>query len=379
MQALADAALGTLSNPLILSPVLFFGGMLLMLLIGNPMIDWLRAKRWKKGTTLDATWAVREDTPVTHQQKQGTPSMGGLGILAAALVTYAGIAITAVSLQWLGGSRDAPPSVYTLAAFLLLPVCTAAHGMLGFADDWSKASGRGGLRARTKLVGQLLLAVSFVVSLIFLSKTQAMTGVRYRFSGLSCFDNGWLWLLGLGFLVVVMIAASNAVNLTDGIDGLAAGLAVTCGLAFFLVGCDFNEVGVSAIIFWLALAGACFGFLNFNKHKARVFMGDTGSLAIGAALGVGAILLHAVFLLPFIGFIYFVEAASVTLQVLWFKWTKRRTGEGKRLFRRAPLHHHFELGGWSEWRVVLTFWAVNLVTSIIGLWLWIAGVIPRWP
>jgi phospho-N-acetylmuramoyl-pentapeptide-transferase len=167
--------------------------------------------------------------------------------------------------------------------------------------------------------------------------------------------------------------------LTDGIDGLAAGLAVQCGIIFFLIGSDVFGIGQFNILFWAALAGACLGFLHFNKYKARVFMGDTGSLAIGAALGAGAILQHAVFLLPFIAFIYFVEMASVTLQVLWFKYTKAKTGEGKRLFRRAPLHHHFELAGWSEWRVVLTFWAINLFTSAIGLWLWHLGIIPRWP
>ena len=108
-------------------------------------------------------------------------------------------------------------------------------------------------------------------------------------------------------------------------------------------------------------------------------MGDTGSLALGAAVGAGAIMCHAVFLLPFIAFIYFVEMGSVTLQVLYFKYTKRKYGEGRRIFRRAPLHHHFELGGWSEWRVVGTFWAINLVTSIIGLILWHLHILPRFP
>lgn len=181
---------------------------------------------------------------------------------------------------------------------------------------------------------------------------------------------------GISLLVFVVIAFCNAVNLTDGIDGLAAGLAVQCGLALVLA--SFYSDGIARLSTWTmaALAGACFGFLFFNKHKAHVFMGDTGSLAIGAALGAGAILQHAIFLLPFIGFIYFVEMLSVIVQVAWFKWTKKQTGEGKRLFRRAPLHHHFELCGWSEWRVVATFWAVNLFTSIVGLWLWKAGSTP---
>jgi phospho-N-acetylmuramoyl-pentapeptide-transferase len=199
------------------------------------------------------------------------------------------------------------------------------------------------------------------------------------FFGQNVTQAGIVLLPSTAFLCLVLIAAGNAVNLTDGIDGLAAGLAVQCGLMFYLAGSDAYEIGQINIFFWTALAGACFGFLFFNKHKARVFMGDTGSLAIGAALGAGAILQGAVFLLPFIGFIYFVEMFSVIAQVAWFKWTKKRTGEGQRLFRRAPLHHHFELCGWSEWRVVATFWAVNLFTSVVGLWLWKAGVLPRWP
>lgn len=357
-----------------------------MLIIGPPMIEWLHNKRWKKGTTLDETWTVREDTPDTHQVKRGTPSMGGIGILAAAVVAYLALIIFLLTLA----SRSLVPraninlldSIWHPSSFVfgltVMPLVLLLHGAIGFADDWSKASGRGGLRARTKLLGQIFLAFAFVAAMVVLTQTQTMTGVRYLFFGLRGLD-GVLLLIALGFLALVVIATGNAVNLTDGIDGLAAGLAVQCGFSLFLLWSNIYEIGELTILFWAALAGACFGFLFFNKHPARVFMGDTGSLAIGAALGAGAILQHAVFLLPLIGFIYFVELLSVTTQVLWFKWTKRKTGEGKRLFRRAPLHHHFELGGWSEWRVVLTFWVVNLFTSAIGLWLWHAEHLPRWP
>jgi phospho-N-acetylmuramoyl-pentapeptide-transferase len=363
--------------------VLFICACVLMLVIGNPMIAWLHNKRWKKGTTLDETWTVREDTPDTHQAKRGTPSMGGIGIVACAVLTPLAVGI---SLGMLSGAifpSQTRAGTWSLtsqfANFALMPIVLLAHAGLGFADDWSKASGRGGLRARAKLLGQILLAIAFVAAIILLSQTQSMTGVRYLFWGLRALGDGLPLLIGLGFLAFVIIATCNAVNLTDGIDGLAAGLAVQCGFAFALMGTNLYEIGQINVLFWAALAGACLGFLNFNKHKARVFMGDTGSLAIGAALGAGAILQHAVFLLPFIGFIYFVEMFSVTLQVLWFKYTRKKYGEGRRLFRRAPLHHHFELGGWSEWRVVLTFWTVNLFTSAIGLWMWHSGVLPQFP
>lgn len=363
----------------------FFGSFALMLLTGNWLIGWLQNKRWKKGTTLDETWAVREDTPETHQKKQGTPSMGGIGIVAVTLFSLVALPILGMML----GSVSNPTKPFlptipwsVVLAVCLLPLVLLSHGVLGFADDWSKASGRGGLRARAKLAGQIFLALTFVALLLLLMRSSFMVSVAanegYIYPGLNVVHDSSLLLIS-AVLIFVVIATCNAVNLTDGIDGLAAGLAVQCGLALFLVSSGMFGLPVLSMWTTTALAGACFGFLFFNKHKARVFMGDTGSLAIGAALGAGAILQGAVFLLPFIGFIYFVEMFSVIAQVAWFKWTKKQTGEGKRIFRRAPLHHHFELGGWSEWRVVTTFWAVNLCTSVVGLWLWKAGVLPRWP
>jgi phospho-N-acetylmuramoyl-pentapeptide-transferase len=365
-------------------PLFFFvGALVLMLLIGNGLIDWLQKKQWKKGSTVDETWTVREDTPDTHQKKQGTPSMGGLGIIAATLLSLAAMPILGIMLGALLNPGKSPwPTApwHVILSVCLLPLVLLLHGALGFADDWSKASGRGGLRARTKLAGQIFLAGAFVTALMLVVNVSPQARLEYWFTTSSFVLSPFLsFAVVCGLLMFIVIAVCNAVNLADGIDGLAAGLAVQCGLALFAVG--YGMFGLPVLSMWttIALAGACFGFLFFNKHKARVFMGDTGSLAIGAALGAGAILQHAVFLLPFIGFIYFVEMFSVIAQVAWFKFTKKRTGEGQRLFRRAPLHHHFELSGWSEWRVVATFWAVNLFTSVIGLWLWKAGVLPRWP
>lgn len=371
----------TQDMPWIIPCVFFAGAMFLMLVSGPFLIGWLRNKKWRKDAE---TWSVREDTPDTHLVKQGTPSMGGIGIVAAAVLSYY---TCACILRFYIHATEAElltlPELLSLRnnwlAFLLLPLFVVLFALLGFLDDWSKASGGGGLRARSKLFAQIALSVLWLLILSF-----ALYQGLYDGNFLSLEGEYWILLAQFVIGVLVIVASSNAVNLTDGIDGLASGLAVQAGLCLCIAGGwnqFWNPYGLEGLspLFWIALAGACLGFLHFNKHKARVFMGDTGSLAIGSALGAGAILQHAVFLLPFIGFIYFVEMASVMLQVLWFKYTKAQTGEGKRLFRRAPLHHHFELAGWSEWRVVLTFWAVNLVTSAVGLWLWHIGVLPRWP
>lgn len=335
------------------------------------MIDWLKRFKGMK-------WSPREDTPDSHLVKAGVPSMGGIGIIGVALLVFVGfLAFTLVVIAQQSRGFD----FLEVVGIVFFALIVGLHALLGFSDDWSKATGRGGLRARDKLGGQIVLACIFVFGSLWLRKLYVTPFSDFA-QLFDKFDAPIITFLGCLFLALIVIAASNAVNLTDGIDGLAAGLSLQCALVFgFICGKDWLqpelhfEVGWT----WLALGGACLGFLAFNKHPAKVFMGDTGSLALGAALGAGAILTRSVFLLPFIGLIFWVEMFSVIAQVLYFKWTKRKTGEGQRIFRRAPLHHHFELGGWSEWRVVGTFWIVNLVASIIGLVLWQAGVLPRFP
>jgi len=354
---------------------------LFMLIIGKPMIAWLKTRQWKKGATEVEIWAVREDTPESHIVKQGTPSMGGIGIVVATVLSAIAVFfvfsaqsqqvfISSFPIEMVTASSELTEWM-VLSIPLILSVVLLAHGLLGFSDDYSKASRRGGLRARAKLFNQILLAAGFVAYITFLS----LKFPSYYISGSFAEAN----YLSFVFLAFVIVAIGNAVNLTDGIDGLASGLTVQSGLMLFLAGTQENYASNYAGLTMVLLAGACLGFLCFNRYPARVFMGDTGSLAIGATLGAGAILQGAVALLPFVGFIFFVEMFSVIAQVFWFKVTKRRTGEGKRLFRRAPLHHHFEMGGWSEWRVVSTFWLINLLTSTLGLWLWHTGVLPRWP
>ena len=346
-------------------------GFVLMLVVGAPLIKWLKFRKGMK-------WAPREDTPDSHLQKAGVPSMGGIGIIGAATLGWLALLVFGFLAQALLHSITITSWLdWELLYLTLFPLLVIFHAVLGYLDDHSKATNKGGLSSKAKLVGQIVLAFLFVSALHFIPST---------YSSNSSFQSAMLgsWPLILGALLVV-IGTSNAVNLTDGIDGLAAGLSVQVALAFTIVGFDFASgadtgfAPTSAVLFWPAIGGACLGFLAFNKHPARVFMGDTGSLALGAALGAGAILTRTVWLLPFVGFIFYVEMFSVIAQVLYFKYMRRRTGEGKRLFRRAPLHHHFELGGWSEWRVVGTFWAVNAVTTIIGLVLWKTGILPYSP
>ena len=340
----------------------------LMLAVGRPLIHWLKFRKGMK-------WAPREDTPDSHLQKAGTPSMGGIGIIGAAFVGWLAFLVFAFVTDELlnPGTMGFGWDVLLLVIF---PVLVVLHAVLGYLDDHSKATNRGGLSSKAKLLGQIVLAASFLAAIVLAIKNSDVP------SELELLSNS-LPLLALAFLII--IGTSNAVNLTDGIDGLAAGLSVQVALVFSVLFAEEflapsgSLLPFSASFFWPALGGACLGFLAFNKYPAKIFMGDTGSLALGAALGAGAILTRTVWLLPFVGFIFYIEMFSVIFQVLYFKYTRRKFGEGKRLFRRAPLHHHFELGGWSEWRVVATFWGVNLVTTIIGLVLWKLGILPRFP
>lgn len=355
---LAMSLLSGLSTTMAWS-LFFIAAFLLMAIIGNPMIKWLKSMPGMK-------WSAREDTPDTHLQKHGTPSMGGVGIISAGIIGYV-LVVTVLMAMAAAAGVGLTFTIKEFGAVYALPLYTFLHMLLGWTDDRSKATGRGGMRARDKFIGQCVLAVGFLVFAYY----STIAGTR---------ELSVPMLLLFGFAgLIFLVGTCNAVNITDGIDGLAAGLAVQTGCMFGLVGFASGNMSDNAAMFWAALGGACLGFLLFNRFPAKVFMGDTGSLALGAAVGAAAILTRSVLLLPFIGFIFYVELLSVTTQVLYFKYTRKKTGEGKRLFRRAPLHHHFELGGWSERRVVATFWLVNLVTSTIGLVLWQQGIIPRFP
>ena len=281
--------------------------------------------------------SIREEGPKSHQKKSGTPTMGGIFLIAGIVVA------TLIIAEW--------NAEIFLALFILL-----GHFILGFIDDYIKVVRKHnqGLLARYKLLGQIFIVVVtvFVASelLIDFSPTIWLPIVDVTF------DAGKLYL---PFMLIVMVGASNAVNLTDGLDGLASGcmaIAASC-YAVICILTGHEELA----IFCAATVGACVGFLKFNFHPAKVFMGDTGSLALGGAFAAIGILTHTEVLLAIVGFVFVCEALSVILQVISFQTT------GKRIFRMSPLHHHFELGGWSEIKVVFVFWSVGLIAGVVGL------------
>ena len=305
---------------------------------------------------------VRTEGPQTHLGKSGTPTMGGVLIVLATVIP---------TLLW------APlDNQYTMAAMLVLTVLAA----LGFMDDYLKVVRKKteGLVGRYKIVGQLTVGLLLGVSLILFPLGEVpstWTQIPFIKTWHVAFSP-WLYVL---FVAFVVVAFSNAVNLTDGLDGLAAGLsaiaAITFGIFAYIMGradtSDYLNVfylpGAGELaIFCIALAGGCMGFLWYNAHPAEVFMGDTGSLAIGGVLAAVAIMLKSEFLLVIIGGVFVAETVSVASQTLYFKWTKRRTGTGRRIFRMAPLHHHFEQIGWHESKVIIRFWIMGIILAFVA-------------
>jgi len=284
--------------------------------------------------------SIREEGPASHQKKSGTPTMGGVMIV---------LAVTLSTLLF------APLTVTTLLALFIF----LGHFLLGFADDYIKVVKKRnlGLRAYQKLLGQIV--ISLVTILIGRSLLGHDTSVWVPILG-EMWDIGVLYYV---LVVFVLVGTSNAVNLTDGLDGLASGT-VAAAAIFYAVLMYGTDHGL--MVFSAAIIGACIGFLWYNHHPARIFMGDTGSLALGGALAAVAILSHTEALLPIVGFVFVCEALSVILQVISFQT------RGKRIFRMSPIHHHFELGGWSETRVVYTFWAVGATGALLA---WIVVLI----
>lgn len=315
---------------------------------------------------------IREEGPQSHQKKSGTPTMGGVLILISILVP---------TLLW---SDLSNPLVW------LVMLSTLLFGAIGFADDYIKVVHRRnqGLTARAKLGLQLLVSGGVAVTLVALEthgnySTRLMVPFLKRFrpdlviDSLLHMPHVW-WLAYAGFVVFVMIViagSSNAVNLTDGLDGLAIGctiiaagaLTVLTYVSGHVVFADYLELQrmplVSELtVFCGAMVGGSIGFLWYNAHPAEIFMGDVGSLALGGAIGTVAVVIKQELLLPFIGGVFILEAVSVMLQVGSYKLRN-----GKRIFKMAPLHHHFELMGWSESKVIARFWIMALVFALFAL------------
>lgn len=336
--------------------------LLMAFLIGPAMIRRLRA--------LKVGQVIRAEGPASHQAKRGTPTMGGLMIIAATVVP---------TLLWAQLSNRFV--LITLVALVWM-------GAIGFLDDYLKVvEGRPrGLVAKWKLVGQISFGVTLAILLTYWPVVNpatippTATTVPF-FKSLLVVFVPWLYVV---FVTGVVTGFSNAVNLTDGLDGLAAGLSTISAGAFaffaYLLGRTdatsylglFYLPGAGELaVFCAALMGGCLGFLWFNAHPARVFMGDTGSLALGGAFGTIAILLKAEFLLVIIGGVFVAEAVSVMVQTGVYKWHKRSRGreyaDAHRVFRMAPLHHHFEKLGWAETTVVVRFWILGIFCALAAI------------
>jgi phospho-N-acetylmuramoyl-pentapeptide-transferase len=308
-------------------------GFLITVLLSPIFIPFLR--RLKFGQS------IREEGPKSHQKKSGTPTMGGLIILLSILITT--IVMT---------NKFTEPTVKT---YLLLLV-TLGFGLLGFLDDFIKVVMKRnlGLTSKQKLFGQIVIAAIFY---FVFKQNEFSTSISIPLTDFS-FELGWFYFL---FVIFWLVGFSNAVNLTDGLDGLVSGTSAIAFGAFAVLAWSLSQLEIA--IFAVAVVGAVLGFLVFNAHPAKVFMGDTGSLALGGAIATIAILTKMEIILLIIGGVFVIETLSVILQVFSFKTT------GRRIFRMSPLHHHYELVGWSEWRVVVTFWSVGLLCAILGIYI----------
>jgi phospho-N-acetylmuramoyl-pentapeptide-transferase len=288
--------------------------------------------------------AIREEGPAGHHAKAGTPTMGGVVILLAIAVPF----VILTSWDW-----------RAVGVFGVLLAC----GAVGFADDYMKIVKRRslGLRGRTKLV--LTVGISLALWWVATEQAGITTTVRLRFVDASV-DLGFAFPV---LIYLVIAGSSSAVNLTDGLDGLAAGCAAIVMLAY--VGITYLTTGSSDLALISAcIVGGCVGFLWFNAFPATIFMGDTGSLALGGAIGAMAVMTNTTILLLLLGGIFVIEALSVMIQVFWFRSFR------KRVFLMAPIHHHFELRGWSETKIILRFWIVAIVCAAIGFTLYRASI-----
>ena len=313
---------------------LFFAGLLsfaVALLAGPAAIRALH--RLKAGQT------VRDAGPASHHKKSGTPTMGGVIMIAGVVVA----------------TLLAAPQRSSEALYLLLALI--GFGLIGAVDDYAKVTRKRslGLKARQKLALQLIVALPAVLYALNASGMRPELVVPFA-------QGAWaappLLVAALGLFAVV--GCANAVNFTDGLDGLAAGATAIAGIAYSAIALNLGHAG--AAVFAAAVAGACLGFAWYNAHPAQVFMGDTGSLALGGALGALAVVTDTQLVLPIVGGLFVIETLSVVLQVAYFRLTK-----GKRIFRMSPIHHHFELGGWAETQVVTRFWLIALAFGAVAL------------
>jgi phospho-N-acetylmuramoyl-pentapeptide-transferase len=305
---------------------------------------------------------IREEGPKSHMQKAGTPTMGGLIII---------LSIVAPVILW--SDLTSPYILLSLFGLLFL-------GFVGFVDDYLKVVKKysEGLIARYKLIGQIFVGLVVGTAIYLLPEfAEFNTQTTLPFFKNLNWDFGYLYIPVVIFIVT---ATSNAVNLTDGLDGLAMGtitfvmlaLAVISYVSGNVIWADYLNIvylegSGELTVFIAAIIGAGLGFLWFNFYPAQIFMGDTGSLALGGVFGIIALLIKKELLLPLLGGVFFVETLSVIIQRGYFKYTKKRYGEGKRVFKMSPIHHHYELSGWAEPKIVMRFYIITIILVIISL------------
>lgn len=337
--------------------------LLISIFFGRMIIRWLHKMQW--GET------IRDDIGLdNHLSKSGTPSMGGIIIM---------ISIVVPTLLWMRMDN-----IYT---WLILFV-TISLGMVGFVDDYIKIikKDKAGLLGRFKIAGQVFVGAVLGGFLYFWPDFQEFNTIStvpfFKDVNIdyAIFGESLGWVVYIPVCIFIITAVSNSVNLTDGLDGLATGTSAIAGLALGILAyvsgrVDFSNFldilylpGVGELtVFSAALVGACFGFLWYNTYPAEVFMGDTGSLMLGGAIGAVALMVHKELLLPILCGIFFVEALSVIVQTSYFKYTKKKYGEGRRFFDMAPIHHHFEKKGWAEPKIVVRFWIIAILLAIFTI------------
>jgi len=332
-------------------------------LIGKRIIGLLRRKQIGE--------RIREVGPESHKSKKGTPTMGGIIILIAILLPCLLVARL--------------DNIYVL----VMMGATLWMGLIGLADDYIKVflKNKDGLRSGSKVLGQVGLGILVAVALFFHPDVQGVALLTNLPVTKHLFDYSQLawgplssWLVYFGVIILIVTAVTNSVNLTDGIDGLAAGVSAITGTGLGILAYMSGNIKTAAylnilyvpmsgevVVFLAAMVGACIGFMWYNAYPAQVFMGDTGSLALGGAIASSAIIVKMELLLPILCGIFFVESLSVIIQVTYFKYTKRKYGEGRRIFRMTPLHHHFELGGIPEPKIVTRFWIVSILLVLLAV------------
>jgi phospho-N-acetylmuramoyl-pentapeptide-transferase len=337
--------------------------LIISLIIGKKIIQWLKRMQLKEN--------IRDDIGLkSHLSKADTPTMGGVIIILATVIP---------ALLWM--RMD---SIYTWMIIFVVLVL----GAVGFIDDYIKVvrKDKSGLHGWFKIIGQVLVGIVIGVTLYFwpaFEEYNTLTTVPFLKEvhiDYAFFGQEYGWLIYIPVVIFIITGVSNAANLTDGLDGLLSGTSAIAGVILGIFAYVSGRVDFSSFlnimylpgsgeltIFAASLVGACLGFLWYNAYPASVFMGDTGSLALGGALGALAVMIHKELLLPIICGIFVVEALSVIIQTTWFKYTRKKYGEGKRVFLMAPIHHHFEKQGWSESKIVVRFWIIAILLGILSL------------